>query len=90
MTDDINIRGIMIYLTKLSHNVDYYKFKFINIRYSYGEQFSMPTIDITYDLEITTKENDIPYLWDFFNCKSKHILEDACELADVNYNNVRG
>jgi hypothetical protein len=76
------VKGIITYLTKLTHPVDSFRFKFVNVyvdskNNTLSVMLSQPAFVIKYDLDITSKEQDIPYLWDFFNCKSKHIIQDA-------------
>jgi hypothetical protein len=43
---------------------------------------------IEYDLDIIPKQQDIPYLWDFFNCKSKHIIQDGCDMVGLDWADV--
>jgi hypothetical protein len=88
MVNSGEIKGLISYLTKLTHTVDAFRFRFVNIEVNkkIKEQQSYP--EIQYDLEITPKQSDIPYLWDFFNCKSKHIVQDGCEMVGLNWSNV--
>jgi hypothetical protein len=44
--------------------------------------------EIQYDLNITPKHPDTPYLWDFFNCKSKDIIKDGCRMTSINWDNL--
>lgn len=84
MANSGQLRGVVSYLTKLIHTVDMYEFKFVNV--SIDE--SSKTV-INYDLDITSKEDDIPWLWDFFHCKSKHIMQDGCEVVSVDWSDIR-
>jgi hypothetical protein len=74
------VKGIITFLTKLTHTVDSFRFKFINVSLEKVTRIGLSVPLIKYDLDITSKEQDIPYIWDFFNCKSKHIAQDACEM----------
>jgi hypothetical protein len=84
------IRAITHYLTKLTHTVDSYRFKFVNVVVNKLTNNMKVVPEFRYDLEITTKGDDVPYLWDFFNCKSKHILQDASEMLGVEWNDIYG
>jgi hypothetical protein len=88
MDNNVQIKGVVSYLTRLTHTVDAFRFKFVNIEVGkkIRNQESYP--EIQYDLEITPKQSDIPYLWDFFHCKSKHIVQDGCELVGLDWSNV--
>jgi len=94
MENSGQIRGIVSYLTKLTHTVDEFRIKFINVevgkenRHIIGDVKPQPTFVIKYDLEITSKQSDIPYLWNFFSCKSKHIIEDGCGMVSINYSKI--
>jgi len=82
------VKGIITFLTKLTHTVDSFRFKFINVSVEKITRIGLSVPLIKYDLEITSKEQDIPYLWDFFNCKSKHIAQDACEMISADWAHV--
>jgi hypothetical protein len=88
------IKGMITYLTKLTHTVDSFRFKFVNVevseknRHIIGNITRQPVFVIKYDLEITSKEPDIPYLWDFFSCKSKHIMEDGCGMVSIDWSKI--
>ena len=72
MDNNTQIRGVISYLIRLTHTSGAFRFKFVNVdvfKKIKGQQ-SYP--EIHYDLEITSKQSDIPYLWDFFHCKSFH------------------
>ena len=88
MDNNVQIKGVVSYLTRLTHTEDAFRFKFVNIEVGkkIKNQESYP--EIQYDLEITPKQSDIPYLWDFFSCKSIHIVQDGCELVGLNWSNV--
>jgi hypothetical protein len=82
------VKGIITFLTKLTHTVDSFRFKFINVSVEKTTRIGLSVPLIKYDLEITSKEQDIPYLWDFFNCKSKHIIQDGCEMMSADWAHV--
>ena len=82
------VKGIITFLTKLTHTVDSFRFKFVNVSVEKTTRIGLSVPLIKYDLEITSKEQDIPYLWDFFNCKSKHIAQDACEMISADWAHV--
>jgi hypothetical protein len=88
MATNIEIKGLVSYLTKLSHIVDSFKFKFVNVEVDKviknGEYYP----EIRFDLDITPKQEDIPYLWDFFHCKSNHIMQDGCEMVGIDWSKV--
>lgn len=85
MVSNTQIRGVISYLTRLTHTADAFRFKFVNVDVfkKIKNQQSYP--EIHYDLEVTSKQSDIPYLWDFFNCKSNHIVQDGCEMVDIDW-----
>jgi len=78
-------KGIKLYLERLLHPVKMFNFKFTNIEY----ELSGGKLVIEYDLYIQSKQKDITWLWDYFSCKSKHIIEDACNIVGVSYGDVR-
>ena len=82
------VKGIITFLTKLTHTVDSFRFKFVNVYVEKTTRIGLSVPLIKYDLEITSKEQDIPYLWDFFNCKSKHIIQDGCEMMSADWAHV--
>jgi hypothetical protein len=88
------IRVITHYLTRLTHTVDEFRFRFVNVevgeenRHIIGNVKSQPAFVIKYDLEITSKQPDTPYLWDFFSCKSNHIIEDGCGMVSINWSKI--
>jgi hypothetical protein len=82
------IRGLISYLTKLTHTVDAFRISFDNIEVGKTIRNQEPYPEIQYDLEITPKQSDIPYLWDFFPCKSKHIIQDGCEMVGRDWSNI--
>jgi hypothetical protein len=75
-------------MTKLTHTVDAFRIKFDNIEVVEVTRGQTSYPQIQYDLYITPKQSDIPYLWDFFNCKSKHIIQDGCEMVGLSWANV--
>jgi hypothetical protein len=85
MVNNTQIRGVISYLIRLTHTSGAFRFKFVNFdvfKKIKGQQ-SYP--EIHYDLEITSKQSDIPYLWDFFHCKSTHIVQDGCEMVGLDW-----
>ena len=86
MISDGQVKGIISYLTKLTHTVDMFRFKFNNVEYKINSSTGKVTIE--YDVYIESKEKDIIWLWDFFNCKSKHILEEACDVVSTNFGDI--
>ena len=82
--NNAQLKGIVSYLTKLTHTVDMFRFKFVNVTVEDSEK-----LKIQYDLDITSKKDDIPWLWDFFHCKSKHIMQDGCEMVSINWSDIR-
>lgn len=88
VVNDGQIKGVISYLTKLTHTFDSFRFKFINVSVEKVTKIGLLVPLIKYDLEITSKEQDIPYLWDFFNCKSKHIIQDGCEMMSADWQHV--
>tara|TARA_R110000868_G_scaffold28444_2_gene106655 strand:+ start:658 stop:1440 length:783 start_codon:yes stop_codon:yes gene_type:complete len=88
MISNGQVKGIITFLTKLTHTVDSFRFKFVNVSVEKVTKIGLLVPLIKYDLEITSKEQDIPYLWDFFNCKSKHITQDGCEMISADWAHV--
>lgn len=88
MATNVEIKGLVSYLTKLSHIVDSFKFKFINVEVDKVVKNGEYYPEIRFDLDITPKQEDIPYLWDFFHCKSKHIIQDGCEMVGLDWSKV--
>ena len=82
------IRGLISYLTKLTHTVDAFRISFGNIEVGKTTRGMQSYDEIKYDLNITPKNPDTPYLWDFFNCKSKHIIQDGCEMVGLSWAEV--
>ena len=74
MENSGQIKGLISYMTKLTHTVDAFRIKFVNIEVVKVIRGQTPYPQIEYDLDITPKQPDTPYLWDFFECKSKHII----------------
>jgi hypothetical protein len=85
MDSSSQIKGLVSYLTRLTHVVDAFRFRFVNIEVGKTIKGQQSYPEIQYDLEITPKQEDIPYLWDFFNCKSKHIIQDGCEMVGLDW-----
>lgn len=86
MVSDGQVKGIITYLTKLTHTVDMFRFKFNNVEYKINS--STGKVKIEYDVYIESKEKDIIWLWDFFHCKSIHILEEACDVVSVSFGDI--
>jgi hypothetical protein len=86
MVNNSQVNGIITYLTKLTHTVDMFRFKFDNVEYKINSSTGKATIE--YDVYVESKEKDIIWLWDFFNCKSKHILEDACGVVSASFGDI--
>ena len=83
------IRGVVSYLTKLTHTVNEFRLRFVNVEVNKVTKNGLPSHNINYDLEIIPKQSDdIPYLWDFFSCKSKHIIEEGCDMVSLSFGNV--
>jgi hypothetical protein len=82
------IRGLVSYLTKLTHTVDAFRISFGNIEVGKTTRNMQSYDEIKYDLNITPKNPNTPYLWDFFNCKSKHIIQDGCEMVGLSWAEV--
>lgn len=82
------IRGVISYLTKLTHTVNEFRFRFVNVEVNKVTKNGLPSHNINYDLEIISKQSDIPYIWDFFSCKSKHIIEEGCDMVSLSFGNV--
>ena len=82
------IKGIITYITKLTHPVDEFNITFSNIELDETIKNLQSYNKIKYDLNIIPKQPDSPYLWDFFNCKSKHIIQDGCEMVGLSWEEV--
>ena len=85
MVNNTQIRGVISYLIRLTHTSGAFRFKFVNVDVFKKIKNQQPYPEIHYDLEVTSKQSDIPYLWDFFNCKSNHIVQDGCEMVDIDW-----
>lgn len=85
MITKFEVTGIRTYLLKLTHNILTYDFKFENLEFDVDYR---NRVEISYDLNITSRGDDTPWLWDYFDCKSKHILQDACEIVDLPFSIV--
>ena len=89
MDNSGQIRGVVSYLTKLTHTVDEFRIRFVNVEVNKVTKNGLPSHEINYDLEIIPKQSDdIPYIWDFFSCKSKHIIEEGCDMVSLSFGNV--
>ena len=85
MITNSEAKGIKLYLERLLHPVKVFNFKFTNIEY----ELPGGKLVIEYDLYIQSKQKDVTWLWDYLSCKSKHIVEDACNIVGVSYGDVR-
>ena len=90
MVNSPKVKGILKYLTKLSHPIDSFIIKFKNIKHSDGGPGFTSVILLYYDLEIITKNDDVPYCWDYFVCASNKILNEVCDIMDFDINNLYG
>ena len=88
MDNSGQIRGVISYLTKLTHTVNEFRLRFVNVEVNKVTKNGLPSHNINYDLEIISKQSDIPYIWDFFSCKSKHIIEEGCDMVSLSFGNV--
>ena len=88
MDNSGQIRGVVSYLTKLTHTVDEFRIRFVNVNVNSVTRGMKSQPEIQYDLNITPKQSDIPYIWDFFSCKSKHIIEEGCDMVSVSFGEV--
>lgn len=85
MITNSEAKGIKLYLERLIHPIKMFNFKFTDVEYEIDYKGKLV---IKYDLYIQSKQKDIPWLWDYFNCKSKHIVENACDIVGISYGNV--
>lgn len=88
MANSNQIKGLVSYMTKLTHTVNEFRFKFVNVEVGETTRGMKKYDKIGYDLDIIPKQQDIPYLWDFFNCKSKHIIQDGCDMVGLDWADV--
>ncbi len=88
MVNNIRIKSIISYMTKLTHTVDEFRFKFINVEVNHVTRGMISGTEIQYDLDITPKQPDIPYMWEYFTCKSKDIIHDGCRMVSINFSNL--
>jgi hypothetical protein len=88
MVNNGQVTGIIKYLTKLTHTVDSFRFRFVNVEVNFITRGKSSRPEIQYDLDITSKQSDIPYIWDFFSCKSKHIIEEGCGMVSLSFDEV--
>jgi hypothetical protein len=88
MENSGQIKGVISYMTKLTHTVNEFRFRFVNVEVIKVTKNGLPSHNINYDLEIIPKQSDIPYICDFFNCKSKHIIEEGCDMVSLSFGNV--
>jgi hypothetical protein len=87
MVNSGQIKGVIMYLTQLTHTVGMFRFKFGDIEYSrtHGDTGK---IIIEYNLYVELKEKDIIWLWDYLSCKSKHIIEESCRIVSVSFGDL--
>ena len=88
MENNGQIQGVVKFLTKLTHTVDEFRFKFVNVTVNHITRGLKSQPEIQYDLDSTSKQSYIPYIWDFFHCKSKHIIEDGCDMVSLSFGGV--
>jgi len=88
MDNSGQIRGVVSYLTKLTHTVNEFRFRFVNVEVIKVTKNGLPSHNINYDLEIIPKQKDIPWLWEYFSSKSKHIVEEGCDMVSLSFGNV--
>ena len=88
MENSSQIKGLISYLTRLTHTVGAFRVSFGNIEVGKTTRHMQSYVQIKYDLNVTPKQPDSPYLWDFFNCKSKHIIQDGCEMVGLSWAEV--
>ena len=88
MANSNQIKGLVSYMTKLTHTVNEFRFKFVNVEVGETTRGMKKYDKIGYDLDIIPKQQDIPYLWDFFSCKSKHIIQDGCDMVGLDWADV--
>ncbi len=74
-----------MYLERLTHPVKGFNFKFTDVEYEFRKDGK---ITLEYDLHVQSKVKDLSWVWDYFNCKSKHIVEDACNIVGTSFGNV--
>ena len=86
MITNSEAKGIKLYLERLTHPIKMFNFKFTDVEYKIEYNGKLV---IEYDLRVQSKQKDISWLWDYFSCKSKHIVEDACNIVGVSYGDVR-
>ena len=85
MITNSEAKGIKLYLERLTHPVKGFNFKFTDVEYEFRKDGK---ITLEYDLHVQSKVKDSPWIWDYFNCKSKHIVEDACNIVGTSFGNV--
>jgi hypothetical protein len=88
MVNNGQVIGVIKYLTKLTHTVDSFRFRFVNVEVNHVTRGTKSQPEIQYDLDITPKQSDIPYIWDFFSCKSKDIIEEGCGMVSLSFDEV--
>lgn len=79
------IKGVTRYLEKLTHPVKMFNFNYKNVQYEFNYDGK---VNLSYDLYITSKQPNSPWMWDYFHCKSKHIVEDACDMVGASFGDV--
>ena len=85
MITNSEAKGIKLYLERLTHPVKGFNFKFTDVEYEFRKDGKLT---LEYELHVQSKVKDISWLWDYFNCKSKHIVEDACNIVGVSFGHV--
>lgn len=85
MITNSEAKGIKLYLERLTHPVKGFNFKFTDVEYEFRKDGKLT---LEYELHVQSKVKDLSWLWDYFNCKSKHIVEDACNIVGVSFGQV--
>lgn len=88
MVNSGQIKGVVSYISKLTHPVDEFNITFSNIELDEKIKNLQSYNKIKYDLNIIPKQPDSPFLWDFFSCKSIHIVQDGCEMVGLDWSEV--
>jgi hypothetical protein len=88
MVTNGQIKGVITYLTKLTHTINAFRLKFINISFGEVTKNGQSVLEFQFDLDITSKEPNSPYIWEFFYCKAKYIIQDACEMVNIDLKSI--
>lgn len=85
MISESKITSLFKFLTKLTNKSGQFIFNF-DIKES---RINDDRLIFDYDLYINYEQKDIPWLWDYFHCKSNHIIESACEFIGIDFGKVK-